>query len=337
MYLLGIETSCDETSCAIIEDGKKILSNIVVSQVKDHAKFSGVVPELASRIHLESINEVVDEAFRVAELSYKDISGVGVVYKPGLIGSLLVGLATAKTFAYLQDVPLIPVNHIDAHLYAPHLEQEIPFPNIGLVISGGHTLLVKSFSYTEHEIIGSTIDDAVGEAFDKIAKYYNLGYPGGPIIDEKAKEGNPNAFSFPKATFKNKTNTYQFSYSGLKTAVIHQLDKFLNPGYENNLENILASFQKSAMDTLIEISLQACSDHNIKHLTVTGGASSNSYIRYSLSITEKVKSYFASPKLCVDNGAMVAGIAYHLLNKGITADMNLNAYAKIIKKGKILS
>ncbi len=336
MYLLGIETSCDETSAAIIEDGAKIISNVVVSQIKDHEIFSGVVPEIASRKHLERINQVIDEAFEKAGLRFDQMDGVGVVYKPGLIGPLLIGLATAKTFAFQFDVPLIPVNHIEAHLYAPHFEHDIPFPSVGLVVSGGHTLLIVSQSHTDHKIIGSTIDDAVGEAFDKIAKYYGLGYPGGPIIDKKARQGDANAYTFPKATFKNKSNPYQFSYSGLKTAVIHQLQKFKNPNYANSLENILAGFQKSAIDTLVDLTVQACWEYHIHDVVVTGGVSCNSYIRERFASIPNIKSYFASLDLSIDNGAMVGGLAYHLLQKGVVADLSLNAYSKIIKRGKLL-
>ncbi len=333
MYLLGIETSCDETSASIVKDGKNILSNIVVSQIKDHAIFQGVVPEIASRKHLETINDVIEEAFHQANMDYHQINAVGVVYRPGLIGSLLIGLSTAKIFSYLYNIPLIPVNHIEAHLYAPHLEQDIPFPNIGLAISGGHTILFISRSHIEHEMIGSTIDDAVGEAFDKVAKYFNLEYPGGPIIDQYAKQGDPNAFHFPKPKFKEES-PYQFSYSGLKTAVIHQLDKFHNLQYEKSLENISTCFQKTAIDMLIETSLRACKDHNIPHLVVTGGVACNSYLRSELSKITSVKTYIASPKLSTDNASMVAGLAYHLLKNNITADLSLNAFSKIVRQGK---
>ena len=336
MYLLGIETSCDETSAAIVEDGNKILSNIVVTQIKDHAAFCGVVPEIASRIHLETINTVIDEAFKTAGLKFEDIDAVGAVYKPGLIGALLVGLTTAKAFAFQYDVPLVPVNHIEAHLYAPHLEHDIPFPNIGLVVSGGHTLLVRSESFTEHKIIGSTIDDAVGEAFDKVAKFFDLGYPGGPVIDKMSKEGDGEAYNFPRPTFKDKESLYQFSYSGLKTAVIHQLDKFHKKGHEESTLNIVSSFQKSAIEMLIEKSLEACHDHQLKDVVITGGVSCNSYLRHRFNEIKEVNSYFASPKLSIDNGAMVAGLAYHLYQSGVTADLDLNAFSKIVKKGKVI-
>ncbi len=335
MYLLGIESSCDESSASIVEDGQRVLSNVVVSQVKDHAVFCGVVPEIASRKHLETINEVVEEAFRLAQLKYEDMNAVGVVYKPGLIGSLLVGLSTAKAFAYQLDCPLVPVNHIEAHLYAPHLEWEIPFPNIGLVVSGGHTLLTKSHSFTDHEIIGSTIDDAVGECFDKIAKYFDLGYPGGPVIDKIFYNGDPIAYSFPKAKFKG-DQPYQFSFSGLKSAVIHQREKFLNENHKDTVDNIIASFQKTAIDTLIETTLRACNDLNISDVVVTGGVSCNSYLRKAFGKLDSIKSYFASPELSTDNAAMVGGLAYHLLKAGVTADLSLNAHSKIVKRGKVL-
>ncbi len=336
MYLLGIESSCDESSASIVEDGQRILSNVVFSQVKDHAAFYGVVPEIASRKHLETINEVVEEAFRLAQLQYEDMDAVGVVYKPGLIGSLLVGLATAKSFAFQLDRPLVPVNHIEAHLYAPHLEQDIPFPNIGLVVSGGHTLITKSRSFIDHEIIGSTIDDAVGECFDKIAKYFDLGYPGGPIIDKMFYNGDPKAFSFPKAKFKG-DQLYRFSFSGLKSAVIHQREKFLNENHRDTVDNIAASFQQTAVDTLIETTQKACTDLNIHDVVVTGGVSCNSSLRKAFGELKGIRSYFASLELSTDNAAMVGGLAYHLLKAGVTADLTLNAHSKVVKRGRVLN
>jgi len=334
MYLLGIETSCDETSASIVENGNNILSNVVVSQIKDHAQFYGVVPEIASRKHLENINPVIDEAFAQADIQFTDIDAVAVVYKPGLIGALLIGLVTAKAFAFQQSVPLVPVNHVEAHLFAPHFEHTIPFPNIGLVLSGGHTLIIKSYSHTKHQIIGSTIDDAIGEAFDKIAKYFQLGYPGGPIIDEMAKMGDENAYTFPQPNFKDKSNPYLLSYSGLKTAVIHQLDKFMNSGHEKSLPNILASFQKSAINVLIELALKSCHEHNIEHVVLSGGVACNSYLRDQFYDIKEINSYFPVPELSMDNAAMVAGLGYYLLQNGVTADLTLNAYSKIVKKGK---
>jgi len=335
MLLLGIETSCDETSAAIVEAGKNILSNVVMSQVKDHAVFHGVVPEIASRMHLEAINEVIEEAFSLAGIGYSDIDAVSVVYKPGLVGSLLIGLSTAKAFAYQLGVPLVPVNHIDAHLYSPHLEQNIPFPNIGLAVSGGHTLVYKSTSYTEHSLIGSTIDDAVGEAFDKVAKHFDLGYPGGPIIDRMAKDGDSLAYTFPRAKYKD-DNPYQFSYSGLKTAVIHQLNKFYARGHGSETRDILASFQKAAIDVLLDVSVRAAKDLGLRDIVVSGGVSCNSYMRTLFKGHPDIKAYFASPKLSTDNGAMVAGLAYHLLKKNVTADFSLNALSKIIRQGKAI-
>ncbi|MDH5680381.1 MAG: tRNA (adenosine(37)-N6)-threonylcarbamoyltransferase complex transferase subunit TsaD [Spirochaetota bacterium] len=335
MFLLGIETSCDESSAAIVEAGKNILSNVVMSQVKDHAVFHGVVPELASRMHLEAINAVIEEAFCHAGLSYSDIAAVAVVHKPGLVGSLLIGLSTAKAFAYQLGVPLVPVNHIEAHLYAPHLEQDIPFPNIGLAVSGGHTLVYHSKSYTEHSLIGSTIDDAVGEAFDKVAKHFDLGYPGGPIIDGMARDGDFLAYKFPRAKYKD-DNPYQFSYSGLKTAVIHQLNKFHAKGHGSAVPDILASFQKAAIDVLLDVAVTAARDHGIQDVVVSGGVSCNSYMRSVFKEHSEITAYFASPKLSTDNGAMVAGLAYHLLKEGITADYSLNAHSKIVKQGRAL-
>lgn len=333
MYLLGIESSCDESSASIVKDGKEILSNVIFSQVQDHERFQGVVPEIASRLHLEKINGIIDEAFSQANLNFTDIDAVAVVYKPGLIGSLLVGLATAKSFAYCYDIPIIPVNHIEAHLYAPHIEHEIPFPNIGLVVSGGHTLIMLSKSHTNHEIIGSTVDDAVGECFDKVAKHYELGYPGGPVIDRLSKAGDDDAYRFPRAKFK-KGNAFNFSYSGLKTAVIHQTEKFKVKNDSNSMEDLLASFQKSAMETLLEVCKEALNQYELKDIVISGGVACNSYLRETFTKEKDLNAFFPSPMLSTDNGAMVAGLGYHLYREGIVADLSLNAHSKIIKQGR---
>lgn len=329
MLILGIESSCDESSIALVENGKKIYANEVLSQIRDHAPYWGVVPELASRKHLENLNGVLESAFRKTSMCYSDVDAVGVVYQPGLIGSLLVGLTLAKTFAFQYDIPLVAVNHIEAHLYAPHIEHDIPFPNIGLVVSGGHTLLFDSVSYTQHSILGSTVDDAVGECFDKVARFLGLGYPGGPLIDHEAKKGDPNSFRFPKPRFKKPLSPYQWSYSGLKSSIVHHREKYLTPNAQNTKENLASSFQKSAIDALTEIALQACQDLKRNTLVVSGGVACNSYLRESLKEQNQPTSYFASPSLCTDNAAMVAGLAYWLFQEGKISNLYLDATPKI--------
>jgi N6-L-threonylcarbamoyladenine synthase len=252
MLVLGIESSCDECSVAVVENGKKILSNVIATQIELHKPFYGVVPEIASRLHTEWIYPVVEESLLKAGIKREELDGIAVTNRPGLVGSLLVGLSFAKGMSWSLGIPYIGVDHIRAHLYAPHLEHDIEYPYLGLLVSGGHTLISRVNSFDEVEVMGTTIDDACGEAFDKVAKFYNFGYPGGVIIDKMAEKGDHRAFRFPKPNLHKGDHTYDVSYSGLKTAVINQLDQFHNTDYEKTPENIAASFQKTAIDILMK-------------------------------------------------------------------------------------
>ena len=329
MLVLGIETSCDETSAAIVEDGKRIISNVVASQIEIHRPYYGVVPEIASRIHTEMIWEVVNRAFIEADLRKTDIGGVAVTAKPGLVGSLLVGIAFAKSFAYSLQLPFIGIDHIKAHLYAPLLEHDIEYPYAGLLVSGGHTILCIVHSYDNLTVYGTTIDDACGEAFDKVAKYYDLGFPGGVAVDKLAREGDDRAFAFPQPSLHKGDHRYDVSYSGLKTAVITQIDQFWDRNYEKSKENIAASFQKAAIAMLTDRVRKLLSDTGLQTLVAGGGVAANSLLRRELNTWEDVYVVFPSMKLCTDNGAMIAGIGYHYLRDGIHSGFELNAEARV--------
>lgn len=329
MKILGIETSCDECSAAIVEDGKNIISNIIASQVDVHKPYYGVVPEIASRKHTEWILSVVKAALRCGKTEKKDIEGIAVTYRPGLIGSLLVGLSFAKGLAFSLNVPLIGVDHILAHLYAPHLEYDISYPYLGLLVSGGHTIIAVLKGFDDLEVLGTTIDDACGEAFDKVAKYYNFGYPGGVAIDKLSREGNAQCFRFPKPNLHKGDHRYDVSYSGLKTAVIHQLDLFWNKKYKKTSSNIAAAFQKTAIDIIINKILRASKDTGLNKVVLGGGVSANSYLRKRLKKEKGLVTFFPSLELCTDNAAMVAGLGYHLLKAGKTSSFDLTAEARV--------
>lgn len=329
MLILGIETSCDETSAAVVEDGKKIVSNVVASQIEIHRAYYGVVPEIASRAHTEVIWEVVNQAIQKAGIENKDIGGVAVTAKPGLVGSLLVGIAFAKSFAYSLDIPFIGVDHIKAHLYAPKLECDVEYPFAGLLVSGGHTILCVVESYDILTVYGTTIDDACGEAFDKVAKYYDLGFPGGVAVDRLAASGDDRAFSFPKPSLHKGDHTYDVSYSGLKTAAVTQIDQFWDRRYEKTKENIAASFQKAAISMLTERVKKLLSDTGLKTLVAGGGVAANSRLRKELGELSDIRVILPSMRLCTDNGAMIGGLGYHYLRDGITSDLELNARARV--------
>ena len=329
MKVLGIETSCDECAASIVENGKKILSNVIASQVEIHKPFYGVVPEIASRKHTEWIVPVVKEAITKARIRKKDIDGIAVTYRPGLIGSLLVGLSFAKGLAFSLSIPFAGIDHILAHLYAPHLEHEISYPYIGLIVSGGHTIIARVTHVNSFSVLGTTIDDACGEAFDKVAKYYDLGYPGGVAIDRLGAKGNPLAFRFPKPSLHKGDHTYDVSYSGLKTAVVNQLDQFHNKKYEKTAENIAASFQKTAIDIIVNRVLRAVRDTGIKKVVAGGGVSANSYLRKRLKEEKDITAIFPSLKLCTDNAAMIAGLGYHLLKAGEKSGYDISAEARV--------
>ena len=312
MKILGIETSCDETAIAIVEDGHKIVVNEVFTQ-EIHTKFGGVVPEVASRNHIIKIFELLDTVFKKTGYGFDDIDAIAVTQGPGLIGALLVGLNTAKTIAYMKDKPLVPVNHIEGHLYANILTYpELKPPFLGLIVSGGHTNLIKVEDYHIYKSIGRTVDDAIGEAYDKVSKLLGLGYPGGPVIDKISKEGNP-IYDFPVPVPRN--NFFNFSFSGLKTAVRTFIQK--NPDAKK--EDIAASFQKSAIKALILRVEKYLKDYEKLPIVVAGGVAANSYLRAEMTkIAEKygVSFYIPPIKLCTDNAAMVASLGYFLYKKG---------------------
>lgn len=322
--ILAIETSCDETAASIIQNGNEILSNVVVSQIESHKRFGGVVPEVASRHHVESITTVINLAMKEAELSPSDLDAVAVTEGPGLIGALLIGINAAKTYAFVHDLPLIPVHHIAGHIYASQLERPLQFPLISLVISGGHTELIYMKDHLSFEIIGETRDDAVGEAFDKVARVIDLPYPGGPHIDKLAQTGQ-NTFEFPRGLIKE--DTYDFSFSGLKSAVINKLHNYSQKGLEINKNDVAASFQSSVVDVLTHKTLRSLKEYDVKNLVIAGGVAGNSKIRQRFSeLTEEngIELHIPALKFCTDNAAMIGAVAYHLYNKDHRADLRLN-------------
>lgn len=318
MNILGIETSCDDTSISIVQDGKKIISLNSLSQYDAHKAYQGVVPEIASREHLKVIYSLTEKTLQESKINILDITAIAITSYPGLIGSLVVGLNFAKALAYRFEKPVIPINHLVAHIYSNFFENDIEFPFIALLISGGHTALFLFNSFEDYQILGKTIDDSCGEAFDKVAKHFNLGYPGGPIIDKIAQKGNPLSYDFPIALSDIKRYGLNFSFSGLKTAVIHFRKKYKKiKDEEEKIYDILASFQKAVAKTLILKTIKAIEKTGIKRIVISGGSAANSEIRNSFKLLENegIKIYFPPLNLCSDNGAMVAGLGYHLLNK----------------------
>ena len=332
MIVLGIETSCDECSAAVVRDGHEILSNVIATQIELHKPYQGVVPELASRLHTEWIAQVVKAAVAQAGLSNSDIDAVAVSNRPGLLGSLLVGVSFAKAFAYALDIPVIGIDHIRAHLYASQIETPLEYPYLGVLVSGGHTVICRVDGYDEIKVLGTTIDDAIGEAFDKVAKFYNLGYPGGVVIDKLSRSGDPMAFLFPGPTLDRGDHPYDMSYSGLKTAVINQLDKFRNGEAEASDVNIAASFQRCAVGILMKRVRAALKDTGLTRVSAGGGVAANSLLRSELKDLEKggYTVTFPSLKLCTDNGAMVAGLAFRYLQDGFCDDMGLTASSRVV-------
>jgi N6-L-threonylcarbamoyladenine synthase len=328
MIVFGLETTCDETSASVVIDGKKVLSNVVSSQVKDHLEWKGVVPEIASRLHLEKLLPVTEEALKNAGVKLNEIDLFAASNTPGLIGGLLIGVSFFKSIAWMNNKPFVGINHIEAHLYSPHLDFNIEFPYIGLLVSGGHTLIVHAESFTKYTVLGTTIDDAVGEAFDKIAKHYDFGYPGGPAIEKLAKNGNPKAFDFPVSNLYKSDRLYDLSYSGLKTAVIHYLEKYLKKS-DYKMEDIAASFQKKAFDMLIKKTKLASSNLKINTIVVAGGVSANLYLREEFNKLKNVKVYFPSLKYATDNGAMIAGYAYHKFMEKGADDFNIGVSPRV--------
>ena len=320
VLILGIESSCDETSVAVVKNGREVLSNIISSQIDIHTKFGGVVPEIASRNHVEAISNVTKKALKEANINLQDIDAISCTYGPGLVGALLVGISYAKALAFAAKKPLIGTNHIEGHIAANYItHKDLKPPFLAFVISGGHTHLVHIKNYKEFEIIGKTRDDAIGEAFDKVARVIGLGYPGGPKIDKLAKEGEAN-IKLPETHFDN----LDFSFSGIKTAVINLNHK--TP--DLNKADLAASFEKAVTDVLIENSVKACEQLNLTTIALAGGVSANSYIRGRFQELEKekgIKVYYPEPILCTDNAAMIASAGYYNYINGITSDLDLNA------------
>ena len=336
MDILGIETSCDETSAAIVRDGSHILSNVTATQHEFHREYAGVVPEIASRRHHEVINYVIEEALRRANRSFEDIDAVAVTAYPGLIGSLLIGVLVAKTLSFALGVPLVGIDHIEAHLYSVQFSNQVAYPLVGIIVSGGHTLAVVSRGIGHYEIIGSTLDDAVGEAFDKVSKHLELGYPGGPAIEQAAHDGSEDAFSFPRVLLNRQEDRYNFSYSGLKNAVINQRKRFLNRGYEDTPPNVAASFQAAATDVLLTKARWMSEDLGINRVALAGGVSNNTRLRTLFMRDSTMITYIPEPSLTQDNGAMIAGLAYHKCRQGVVSDLDLEPRSRIggIVKGK---
>ncbi len=330
MNILGIETSCDECSIAVVKDGRKILSNIVATQVERHAPWNGVVPEIASRLHTEWIDEVCSRALNQSGLTLDDgIDGIAVTTRPGLIGSLLIGLSYAKGLAWSASKPWVGVDHIMAHLYAPHLEYDIDYPYLGLIVSGGHTIICVVKSMDDIEILGTTIDDACGEAFDKVARHFDMGYPGGVFLDRLAENGDDGAYRFPMPKLRKGDHRYDVSYSGLKTAVVNQLSRFRVSGVQDKREDVAASFRKAAIDILVERIDCAVEDTGINRLVAGGGVSANRYLRRVLNARARLETYFSSLELCTDNGAMIAGLGYHHIVNGRRSELSLNAAPRV--------
>ena len=326
MLLLTLETSCDETSAAVVRDGRHVLSNVIASQVDLHAKYGGVVPELASRRHLETINPVVEEALSAAGVGLEDLDGLAVTRGPGLVGALLVGLSFAKALAYGRGLPLVGVHHIEGHILAIQLEDSVAYPYLALAVSGGHTHLFRVDGIGQYRLLGRTVDDAAGEAFDKVAKMLGLGYPGGPIIDRLAAEGEPGDIRFPRPLLKK--DTLNFSFSGVKTSVLNFLHKESKPPIGERLSAVAAAFQEAVVDVLTQRAFRAARNEGLERIVVAGGVACNRGLRrrfQEMAGPEGVKVWFPSPVLCSDNAAMLAVAADEYLLRGVQSGPELNA------------
>ena len=327
VLILAIESSCDETAAAVVKNGREVLSNVINTQIAIHTEYGGVVPEIASRKHIENINPVIRKALEDAGVTLDDIDAIGVTYGPGLVGALLVGVAEAKAIAFAKNKPLVGVHHIEGHISANYVEnKELEPPFVALVVSGGHTHLVKVNDYGEYEIVGRTRDDAAGEAFDKVARAIGLGYPGGPKIDKLAKEGNPDAIVFPRAHVDDAP--YDFSFSGIKSAVLNYINSANMQGKEINRADVAASFQKAVVDALVSRAVRLAKECGMDKLAIAGGVASNSALRAAIQeecAKNNVGFYSPSPILCTDNAAMIGAAAYYEYIKGVRHGYDLNA------------
>ena len=327
MNILAIESSCDETAAAVVQDGRKVLSNIISSQIEIHKLYGGVVPEIASRKHIEKVIQVVDEALKEASLTMDEIDAVAVTYGPGLVGTLLVGVSAAKSIAFAHNKPLIGVHHIEGHISANYIEnEELEPPFLCLVVSGGHTNLVIVKDYGEYEVLGKTRDDAAGEAFDKVARAIGLGYPGGPKIQKISEEGNKDAIAFPRA--KVADSPFDFSFSGLKSSVLNYINSCEMKGEEINKADIAASFQEAVVDVLVSHTIEGAKQLGFKKIAMAGGVASNIALREEMKEAcerRGFKFYHPSPILCTDNAAMIGAAAYYDYKKGLISDLTLNA------------
>lgn len=327
VLILAIESSCDETAASVVKNGREVLSNVISSQIALHTQFGGVVPEIASRKHIEKINQVITQALEDAGVTLAEITAVGVTYGPGLVGALLVGVAEAKAIAYAAKKPLIGVHHIEGHVSANYIENpDLEPPFVCLIVSGGHTHLVIVKDYGEFEIIGRTRDDAAGEAFDKVARAVGLGYPGGPKVDKAAKEGNPHAVEFPRA--KVEGSPYDFSFSGLKSAVLNYINKAKMTGEEFDVPDLVASFQNAVVEALVSRAVLAAKEYGYDKLAIAGGVASNSALRAAMQTAcdeAGITFYHPSPIFCTDNAAMIGVAAYYEYKKGTRHSWDLNA------------
>lgn len=327
VLILAIESSCDETAAAVVKNGREVLSNVIYSQIALHTVYGGVVPEIASRKHIEKINQVITQALADAGKALQDMSAIAVTYGPGLVGALLVGVSAAKAISFASGIPLIGVHHIEGHISANFIENKnLEPPFVCLVVSGGHSHLVVVKDYGEYEIIGRTRDDAAGEAFDKVARAIGLGYPGGPKIDKVSKEGNPDAVHFPRARVVGAE--YDFSFSGLKSAVLNYLNTCEMKGESVNQADVAASFQKAVVDVLVEHSIHAVKEYGFDKFAIAGGVASNSSLRKAFERECKkngIDFYHPSPMLCTDNAAMIGTAGYYEYRKGVRHGLDLNA------------
>ena len=327
VYILAIESSCDETAAAVVKNGRDVCSNVIHSQIALHTEYGGVVPEIASRKHIEKINQVIERALTDAEKELIDMDAVAVTYGPGLVGALLVGVSAAKAISFASGIPLVGVHHIEGHISANYIEnKELKPPFICLVVSGGHSHLVMVKDYGEYEIIGRTRDDAAGEAFDKVARAIGLGYPGGPKIDRISREGNPQAIYFPRAKVGN--SEYDFSFSGLKSAVLNYLNSCKMKGEEIKTADVAASFQSAVIDVLVEHSMEALKNYSCRTFAIAGGVASNSSLRNAFEKVcrrEGIDFFHPSPVYCTDNAAMIGTAAYYEYCKGVRHGFDLNA------------